>query len=84
MYKKERYRYSQIRYRRIRTAKNTGFSRRRDCSCFKSHDWRDDPYELYGTHNRLHKPLQGSARQVEAASHPPGTKNRYFSGLKAI
>jgi cytochrome oxidase assembly protein ShyY1 len=49
--------------RRIRTRKNTGFSRRRTVAVSKAYDWRDDPYELMLLQQRL-KPA-GSARQVE-------------------
>jgi hypothetical protein len=73
MYKKDNG-YSQIRYPRIRTRKNTGFSRRRDCSCSKAYDWRDDPYELMLLQQKA-ATTAGFARQVEKRHlHLPGIK----------
>jgi hypothetical protein len=53
---------------------NTGFSRRRDCSCFKAYDWRDDPYELMLLQQRLHKLLGIRASGRKAASSSSGIK----------
>jgi hypothetical protein len=69
---------SQIRYQDTHP-QNTGFSRRRDCSFSKAYDWRDDPYELMLLQQRLHKLLQGFARQVEKRHlHLPNKKSILF------
>jgi hypothetical protein len=62
---------------RIRTRKNTGFSRR-TVAVSKAYDWRDDPMSLCYYNKRLHKLLQGFARQVEKSSSSGNKKSILF------
>jgi hypothetical protein len=56
-------------------AKTQAFQEGGTVAVSKAYDWRDDPYELMLLQQRLHKLLQGFARQVEKRHlHLPGIK----------